>query len=66
MARRKATKQATELMTVYGCGLMMHRPIGAHSHRPLATVDVFELAEATGLPEDRKRPQTTADDRKQV
>jgi len=26
-----------------GCGLMMHRPIGAHSHRPLATVDVFEL-----------------------
>jgi len=22
---------------------MMHRPIGAHSHRPLATVDVFEL-----------------------
>jgi len=25
------------------CGLMMHRPIGAHSHRPLATVEVFEL-----------------------
>jgi len=22
---------------------MMHRPIGAHSHRPMATVDVFEL-----------------------
>jgi len=22
---------------------MMHRPIGAQSHRPLATVDVFEL-----------------------
>jgi len=26
-----------------GCGLMMHRPISAHSRRPLATVDVFEL-----------------------
>ena len=26
-----------------GCGLMMHRPIGAHCHRPLVTVDVFEL-----------------------
>jgi len=26
-----------------GCRLMMHRPIVAHCHRPLATVDVFEL-----------------------
>ena len=41
---QSASRLVYELSSLrVGCGLMMHRLIGAHSHRPLATVDVFEL-----------------------